>query len=145
MEFLATKPGLERLSRDDFIERVKRLHYIIMPYRLDYYETAPSGTLLDAIAWGIPIIATKLPIFERAFQTYGNIGYLFQDREELKKLLAKLVRAADHGAYASQLSNLSQARLARGPEKLAADYRDICARGARLMLGPAAQNVRAVN
>lgn len=129
MEFLATKPGLDRLSRHEYIERVKRLHFIIMPYRLDYYELSPSGTLLDAIAWGIPIIANRLPIFERTFRTYGDVGYLFSNEKELDAIVEGLVEGMDESGYARQVSNLGEARLSRTPEKLAAVYREICSRG----------------
>jgi hypothetical protein len=129
MEFLATKPGLERLSRHEYIERVKRLHFIIMPYRLDYYELSPSGTLLDAIAWEIPIIANRLPIFERTFRTYGDVGSLFSNEKELHAIVKDLVAGMDESGYAHQVSNLGEARLSRTPEKLAAVYREICSRG----------------
>jgi glycosyltransferase involved in cell wall biosynthesis len=129
MEFLTTKPGLERLSRHEYIERVKRLHYIIMPYRLDYYELSPSGTLLDAIAWEVPVIASKLPIFERTFGTYGNVGYLFGNEKDLHAIVEDLAEEMDESGYARQVSNLRKARLSRTPEKLAAVFREICNRG----------------
>jgi glycosyltransferase involved in cell wall biosynthesis len=129
MEFLATKPGLERLSRHEYIERVKRLHFIIMPYRLDYYELSPSGTLLDAIAWEVPVIASKLPIFERTFGDYGNVGYLFGNEKDLHAIVEDLVEEMDESSYAHQVSNLRKARMSRTPEKLAAVYREICSRG----------------
>jgi hypothetical protein len=132
MEFLATKPGLERLSREEFVERIKRLHFIIMPYRLDYYELSPSGTLLDAIAWRLPIIAAKLPIFENAFKNYGNIGYLFSTETELHAIVENLVKGGNHSHYGGQVANLHKAFASRAPERLAAAYREICNRGMRL-------------
>jgi len=132
MEFLTTKPTTERLSRDEYIERIKPLHFIIMPYHRDYYELSPSGTLLDAIAWQIPIIATRLPIFERSFKNYGDVGYLITNEKELLAIVESLVERLDAGRYARQVSNLHKARLARKPEALADVYREICDRGMRL-------------
>ena len=132
MEFLATKPGFERLSREDFTELIKQLHFIVMPYHLDYYELSPSGTLLDSIAWEIPIIATKLPIFKRVFETYGDVGYLFGDQKELMAVVANLVDEMDASRYNRQVSNLHGARESRTPAKLAFIYREICDRGIQL-------------
>jgi len=132
MEFLTTKPGLERLSREEFTELIKQLHFIIMPYHLNYYELSPSGTLLDAIAWEIPIIASKLSLFERVFKTYGDVGYLFGDEKELMAVVENLVNGMDASRYNCQVSNLHGARESRTPDKLAVIYREICDRGIHL-------------
>src|SRR5262249_53301091 len=64
LDVLATRPGMIRMSRADFIQGVKRLHFIIFPHHPGHYDLSPSGTLLDAIAWEKPLVARCLPIFE---------------------------------------------------------------------------------
>ena len=132
MDCLTTKPSTERLSRDEYIQRIKPLHFIIMPYRREYYELSPSGTLLDAIAWQIPIIATRLPIFERSFKNYGDFGYLITDEQELSSTVANVVEQFDGDRYARQVFNLRRARVARNPEALAEVYRGICSKDVRV-------------
>ena len=126
MELLATKPRSDRMSREQFIEEVKRLHFVIMPYKREYYEFSPSGTLVDAITWQVPVIATRLPIFERTFESSGSIGYLFDSEIELYTIVEDIVNAIDHSRYKVQISNLREAHGARTPEKLASVYRQIC-------------------
>ncbi len=51
IDALATKPGVTCLSRVDFIQGLKKLHFIIFPHDAEHYELSPSGTMLDALAW----------------------------------------------------------------------------------------------
>ncbi len=75
MAFLSEMPGTERMSRDEYINRLKNLHFVCLFYD-KYYEFSASGVLMDSIAWGKPIVATRLPIFENLENLYGDIGYL---------------------------------------------------------------------
>ena len=64
---LTTKPGVDRLSRVDYIQRVAQLHFIVFPHQASSYDLNSSGTLLDALAWGKPLIARKIAMFENFF------------------------------------------------------------------------------
>jgi glycosyltransferase involved in cell wall biosynthesis len=132
LQALATPPAVERMSRNEYIDRLKRLHFIVMPYRIDYYELSPSGTLLDALAWGIPIIAAKIPIFARMFEAYGDIGYLFNNESELLRIVGNIIEERNDSRYAGQAANVHKARVSRSPATLARLYREICNRGSYL-------------
>jgi glycosyltransferase involved in cell wall biosynthesis len=125
IEALATKPGFERLSRSDFIEGVKQLHFVILPYQLAQYELTASGVLLDAISWGKPIIARKIPVFDNLFKKYGDIGYLFDDDLELVEIVENIVKEFDGLHYKRQKINTRKVRCARMPVGLAETYREI--------------------
>lgn len=125
IEILETKPGFERLNRSDFIERVKRLHFVVFPYQLSHYELTASGVLLDAIIWEKPIIASRIPIFDNMFNKYGDIGYLFHDEVELVEIVENIVREIDKSHYDMQKLKLRNARFARAPKVLAVTYREI--------------------
>ena len=125
-EVLATKPRLRRMTRADFVQGVTPLHYIVLPHEATRYALAASGVLLDAIAWGKPVIARKIPIFEAMFQRHGDIGYLFSEDAELKYIVEQILQTADKSRYYAQVLNLRTARKSRAPETLAASYRDIC-------------------
>ena len=47
LDVLATKPGLERLSRQAYISGIDRLHFLIFPHEALNYELNSSGTLLQ--------------------------------------------------------------------------------------------------
>jgi hypothetical protein len=123
---LATKPGSTLMSRADFIRRVVPLHFVILSHEATPYTLAASGVMLDAIAWGKPVIARRIPIFETMFERHGDIGYLFSDDGELGVIVERILLEADKARYHRQVMNLGSAKKARTPENLAASYRDIC-------------------
>jgi glycosyltransferase involved in cell wall biosynthesis len=128
---LAIKPCFERLSREDFVERVKQLHFAIFPHRTEQYELTASGVLMDAIAWGKPIIARRIPIFHDLFKKYGEIGYLFDDDVELADVVKNVIVEFNQSHYNIQRLNILKARSARMPGALARTYREIRERAMR--------------
>jgi glycosyltransferase involved in cell wall biosynthesis len=125
---LATKPQNTLLSRMAFLSALVPLHYIVLPHDPVSYELTASGVLLDAIAWGKPVIARNIPIFEAMFKKHGDIGYLFSDDEELKDVLERILRDADNSRYQRQVLHLHAARKTREPGTLAEVYNGICAK-----------------
>jgi hypothetical protein len=128
IEVLTSKPGIKQMSRTDFVRRVSQLHFIILPHEAVSYALTASGVLLDAIAWEKPVIARKIPIFEAMFERYDDIGYLFSDDLELKRIVDHILETADKGRYRTQVRNLRSARKNRAPESLATTYRQITKR-----------------
>jgi hypothetical protein len=126
MEALATKPGMERLSRRDYINKVHHLHFIILPHEGSGYELKSSGTLLDALAWAKPLIARRIALFENMFLKYGDIGYLFTTDLELKSIVEHIMQEVDTTRYHQQVLNIERARCSRTPKSLSIDYRKIC-------------------
>jgi hypothetical protein len=125
---LATQPQKTLMSREMFLSRIAPLHFIVLPHEPRSYQLTASGVLLDAIAWQKPVIARKIPLFESMFKKYGDIGYLFSDEIELKKIVEQIVLATDKSRYLRQMLHLRNARKARDPEALAEPYREICAK-----------------
>jgi hypothetical protein len=123
---LATKPQRTLMSRMAFLSGVAPLHFIVLPHEPAAYTLTASGVLLDAIAWGKPVIARKIPIFESLFKKYGDIGYLFTGEEELKDILERTFKEADNSHYQQQIVHLRSARKSRYPETLAEVYSAIC-------------------
>ena len=126
LEALTTKPGMTRLSRVDYVQGVERLHFIMFPHQPSCYELNSSGTLLDALAWGKPLIARRIAIFENFFYKHGDMGYLFSTDRELQEIVERIVEGADKAHYQRQVLNIQKARWSRTPEVLAAKYRKIC-------------------
>ena len=63
MDHLTEIPNNERLSRAEYTDRIKRLHYVCLFYD-SYYDYCASGVLMDSIAWKKPIVASKMMLFE---------------------------------------------------------------------------------
>jgi glycosyltransferase involved in cell wall biosynthesis len=128
VEVLATKPGITRMSRADFIRGVLPLHFVVLPHEAVSYTVTASGVLLDAIALGKPVIARKIPIFEEMFERHGDIGYLFCNDSELTPIVEKILQTIDKSRYRTQVLNLLRARKSRAPETLAEAYAEMCMR-----------------
>ena len=123
---LVSKPQGTLMSRTAFLNGVAPLHFIVLPHEARPYTLTASGVLLDAIAWGKPVICRRIPIFESMFRKHGDIGYLFNDDEDLIGVVEKIVEKVDDSRYRGQIDNLRNARKTRHPEALAEPYRSIC-------------------
>ena len=95
---LAEPVGIEHLSRAVFVERLARLHYVVLPFQPGYYDLAASGALLDALTWLKPIIALRGAMAVAFFAEGGEIGYLCDNEAELHATLAALVEGPDRCA-----------------------------------------------
>jgi hypothetical protein len=122
---LATPPARSKLSRAAFTEAVRQIHFAVFPHSAQHYSLSPSGSLLDAIAWQKPLIASRIPTFEALFTRYGNIGYLYSEPQELQELVEGILNRADSVDYARQCQALEKLRSERFPAALAPVYRRI--------------------
>jgi hypothetical protein len=122
---LATMPRRERLSRAEFMRGVRSLHYVVLPHQADFYDTSATGTLLDAIACCKPVIARRIPVFEKMFARHGDLGWLFDDDRHLKSAIETIVAGADQSRYRNQVRNTRKAQASRTPAALAVRYREI--------------------
>ncbi len=120
-------PAEEHLPRAEFVRRIARLHYVLLPFRPGYYDLAASGALIDAITWLKPVIAMPVGFVEALFAEAGDIGHLCAGEDELLGTLETLLTAPDAARYAAQVEALRRARALRLPEALAPAY----ARGVR--------------
>ncbi len=123
MAFLSDTVGSDRLSRDEYINRLNRIHFVCLFFDKAYEFTA-SGVLLDCIAFGKPIIATQLTTFKILAKQYGDIGYLCSS-DEIIETVSSIIRQNDSDRYKRQASNIFQARMSRTPETLAMKYREL--------------------
>ena len=120
MAFLSELPGESRLSRSDFVDRLKSLHYICLFYD-HYYEYCASGVLMDSIAWEKPIIASRLMMFQDLEQKFGDIGYLCNNNE-IAEAIGGIILAKDFERYNGQIMNIRKIKMIRIPEALSSKY-----------------------
>jgi glycosyltransferase involved in cell wall biosynthesis len=120
MEFLSEKPGTEEMSRNEYINRLKQLHFVCL-FHDKYYLSCASGVLMDSIAWEKPIIATQLPIFMAIEQRFGEIGYLCRENE-FSETISSIIQKNDFQRYKHQVVNMSHVKASRVPETVAMKY-----------------------
>lgn len=126
MTYLSSKPDTEPLDRDEFDQRLGRLHYVCLFYD-QHYEFSASGVLMDCISWQKPVIATKLPIFESIENNFGDIGYLCSP-DDFVNTCETIIINNDVNRYDNQINNMGQAKRSRSPESLARKYYDFTSR-----------------
>jgi glycosyltransferase involved in cell wall biosynthesis len=118
--FLNETPGEERMSRNEYATRLKNLHFVCLFFE-KYYECCASGVLMDSIAWGKPIIATQLPIFQAIQNRFGDIGYLCGNNE-FHETISSIIQKNDCDRYKRQIANVNRVKISRSPEMLAEKY-----------------------
>ena len=119
---LDTPPSEGRLPRSEYVRLLKNLHFVCLPFQGAHYQLSASGALLDAVAWGKPIIAFRTPLLDQWFKT-SDIGYLCGHTGAMISRLGRLVEGFDPGTYVAQARALREIRRSRLPDALAPIYR----------------------
>ena len=101
-------PG-EELSRERIGELAAGVHYAVYPYDADAYSGRSSGALHDALAYRIPLLAYRGPMFESYFAELGDIGDLVDSPADLERVVRGLLAAPPHDRYRRQLAALERA------------------------------------
>ncbi len=133
---LDSPASTEHLPRQDFLDRLARIHFAFLPFQPGYYNLSASGALLDAMTWTKPIIATNLPIVTDLFARHGDIGYLCNDTDDMRSVLDQILSSMDQDHYKRQVNALRRARESRTPAALAKRYQAIIRDGFDNLLPP---------
>lgn len=117
----------EFLPRDVFEQEVAALHYVILPYNMDYYGLSASGVLLDVLRWRKPVIAFDTPVIRELAERFGDIGHICADEAEMTATIDALLAGFDAARYARQRQNLDAAYQSRLPDAAAAELATVIA------------------
>lgn len=83
---LASKPSTQPLARHEYLKRLGGVDFVFV-WQGDYYQTAASGVIYDALNLGIPVLARRTDWLE-AFLAEGRlVGRLFDDLNEVEAFL----------------------------------------------------------
>jgi hypothetical protein len=117
---LASVPSSDRLGREEFNRQLADLHYVCMPFTGRRYRLTASGTFLDAVAAQKPVIAIATPWLEEVARSFGDIGFLCRDEDELREVLDSLSEGGiDRTRYLDQCAALARLRVSRSPQRSA--------------------------
>lgn len=92
---LPSNQGKGLVPRKEFADRLKELDYLLFLYPSDSYKLTASGAIMDAIEWGIPILAIKNDYFCNIFESYGTFGHLVNNKYEIKDLILSFLNKKD--------------------------------------------------
>ena len=111
----------EWLPREVFDSELANLHYVVLPYNMDYYGLSASGVLLDVLRWRKPIVSFDTPVIRELVEQFGDIGHICAD-ELTGENLDTLLSSFDMERYQVQRTNLDAAYRSRLPETAAKAY-----------------------
>ena len=119
------------LGRALYEERVAQLSFAVFPYERAAYELVSSGAILDAFAALKPCIVLRNPVFEEYFAAMGDIGYLCEDFDHLRRVVREIVERPPVERYALQCASICRGRRIFEPASVAAELRAALGAAAR--------------
>jgi len=72
------------ISQKDFIDKLREMDILVLPYNFNDYKYSGSGILFDASDYGIPVVASSGVSFEWDLINYG-IGSVFDSKKDFAK------------------------------------------------------------
>lgn len=106
---------IDRASNDtEFIpkelrdELENKIDYNIYTYNTDGYKLTASGAFMDAISFEKPILAIKNDFFKYYFNKFGNIGYLFDNIEDMSQKMIEIIEQKPLEDYIVQKENIKK-------------------------------------
>ncbi|GFE62578.1 glycosyltransferase family 1 protein [Geobacter sp. AOG2] len=117
------------LSADDFAFHARQIDYAVFLHGADAYTLTASGALFDAFSYLKPLIALRNPFFVSYFEKMGNIGYLCDSYEDIKRVVRGILDNPPVNEYMLQRQALLKGREQLEISVLAATLRDKLTRG----------------
>lgn len=123
LSFLASPPETATLSRDHFLDRLSRMHFICLFYD-ESYEFTASGVLLDCVEWRKPIVASMRSLFVKLERDFHDVGYLCDD-DHYCEVISQILIASDAQRYLNQVEAMVAVGESRSPQVLARKYTEL--------------------
>lgn len=112
------------LSAEDFAFHAQKLDYAVFMHGADAYTLTASGVLFDAFSYLKPMIALRNPFFSSFFERMGNIGYLCDNYDGIKRTILRILDNPPVEEYMIQRQTLLKGRELLQTDVLASTLRD---------------------
>jgi hypothetical protein len=122
---LTRKPSRQPMSRPDYLQAVRDIDLVCLPFHNRAYDFTASGTIADAISALKPLLALRNRTLDAMVARYGPIGWLVDSEAELVERVRTLDQREFRGARPEWMENLRKIREARRPEALARGYAEL--------------------
>jgi glycosyltransferase involved in cell wall biosynthesis len=114
----------EKLPLDEFVRRIRRLSYVIWLGRPEHYHLVASGSFVDALAVGTPIICLRGSFVDHFFDRFGAIGIRCGEVGDVADALHRLLNDSGEPPQDGYASGLARAKALLSPEEsLTPDFR----------------------
>jgi hypothetical protein len=98
------------------------MDFAVFPFKPGYYDFSPSGALLDALGYEVPVIAIKNATILKIFEKYGPLGILCDHEDELLGIINRILEGrADLGSDTLD-NSFNEMKLSRSVNNLAKIY-----------------------
>jgi hypothetical protein len=102
--------GSQFVSEEAYLKEISRLYFIISFIQdEDYYDLCPSGTIVEAIRFGIPILSLSNKNIEKYFSDFGAFGEIFLNIEEMalfiNENISQIINGNLNKKYAEAINN----------------------------------------
>lgn len=112
-----------RLPLLEYVGRIRQLSHVVWLGDPEHYRLVASGSLVDAIALGVPILCQSGPLSAHLFRGFGDIGWLCDSVAEMRETIGRLASSLPVERDRAQRERLREARQQLAPEACAGDLR----------------------
>lgn len=119
----ARRAKASQMPRARYLELLKSMHFVCLPYQGSYYHTGASGVFYDAVNLRLPLLVMSAPHVAESFAQFGDLGHLCADETALENAIAALADGFDAPRYAAQRARLGAMREAFLPAATGAELK----------------------
>jgi hypothetical protein len=112
------------LTQEAFAAHAQALDYSVFLHSSEAYALTASGVLFDAFSYLKPVIALRSPFFCHYFELMGDIGYLCDSYDDLKRTVLRVLADPPAEEYQRQRLALQKGRELLQIPRLAAGLRE---------------------
>lgn len=116
---------LAPLSQTEYAERSLRMTYAVSTTDPDVYRIGASTSFLDALSCIKPGIYLRNPYIEECFRQMGDIGYLCDSVDEIRRCILEILKEFPVERYRIQCENILRGRHIFEPPTISATFRHI--------------------
>jgi hypothetical protein len=119
------RTSTSRLPLDEFVRRLRALTYVVWLGDPTHYRLVASGSLVDTLALGVPVICRAGPLVDALFERFGDIGYKCDSLESLTETVMRVGRGSNSQTYAAHRRAAAAAGRQLAPERAASLIRGL--------------------
>lgn len=112
-----------RLPLREFGDGIRSLSHAVWLGDPHHYGLVASGSLVDALALGLPVICQRGPLCDHLFGRLGDIGFRCETMADVRDQVLRIVADFSVDRYQAQCESLRHARLYLSPESCAGTVR----------------------
>ncbi len=122
-ESLIEGVGREPLPPAAYASRARETAYAVWTGNPAFYQLTASASFLDALSFLKPVICLRNPYAGHYFERMGDIGYLCDTYEDVRRTMESVASAFPSVRYRQQQLNMLAGRKLLEPERVAAQLR----------------------